>query len=267
MAKWIRSLIKPHKGEDIAYSDFEQQEFGIAAKLSNDDAMMESYASGDPYIQAAIRSGMAPSGATKATHGAIREKFKVVSLGINYGMSAVGLARRLAIPKLEADSLLEAHKWVFHKFWKWSDNTIEKSALYGKLYTPLGWRCSMNSEMKARSLRNWPVQSTGGDMLRLAVILCDERDVRVCATVHDAILITAPSGQIEAAVERALGAMVDASGVVLSGFKLRAEAQIIKWPNRYEDKDPSSKRIWSAAMKILEKGKGHRASGQDPVSN
>jgi hypothetical protein len=48
--------------------------------------------------------------------------------------------------------------------------------------------------------------------------------------------------------------MIDASSVVLSGFKLRAEAQIIKWPNRYEDKDSSSKLMWTAAMKILENG-------------
>ena len=35
---WLRSLIKPAEGWGIAYIDWSQQEFGIAAALSGDEA-------------------------------------------------------------------------------------------------------------------------------------------------------------------------------------------------------------------------------------
>ena len=47
---WIRSLIKPGPGRAVAYIDYGQQEFAIAAKLSGDRSMAEAYASGDPYL-------------------------------------------------------------------------------------------------------------------------------------------------------------------------------------------------------------------------
>src|SRR5262249_7936471 len=45
---WIRGLIRPTPGTGIAYLDWSQQEFGIAAALSKDPNMMAAYASGDP---------------------------------------------------------------------------------------------------------------------------------------------------------------------------------------------------------------------------
>ena len=39
-AKWLRGLIRPSQGSGLAYIDWAQQEFGIAAALSEDQAMM-----------------------------------------------------------------------------------------------------------------------------------------------------------------------------------------------------------------------------------
>ncbi|MEO1994752.1 MAG: DNA polymerase I, partial [Planctomycetaceae bacterium] len=47
---WLRSLIKPARGRAIAYVDWSQQEFAIAAALSGDQNMLEAYASSDPYL-------------------------------------------------------------------------------------------------------------------------------------------------------------------------------------------------------------------------
>jgi hypothetical protein len=94
-ACWLRSLIKPEPGRAIAYVDWSQQELGIAAGLSQDPAMMAAYQSGDFYLTFAQMAGAAPPGATKATHPTIREQYKTVALGVLYGLSAHGLARRL----------------------------------------------------------------------------------------------------------------------------------------------------------------------------
>ena len=49
-AVWLRGLIRPQPGMALAYVDYEQQEFGIAAALSKDEAMMAAYRTEDPYL-------------------------------------------------------------------------------------------------------------------------------------------------------------------------------------------------------------------------
>ncbi len=69
LAKWWRCLIKPPPGYGLAYIDWSQQEFAIAAALSNDTAMQNAYASTDPYLDFAQRAGLIPPGGTKAQYG------------------------------------------------------------------------------------------------------------------------------------------------------------------------------------------------------
>jgi len=69
---WLRGLIKPPPGYAVAYVDWSQQEFGIAAALSGDSAMQAAYRSGDPYLMFAKQAGAVPPDATKKTHGPIR---------------------------------------------------------------------------------------------------------------------------------------------------------------------------------------------------
>ena len=88
---WIRSLIKPHQDKALAYIDWSQQEFGIAAALSKDEKMMQAYQSGDPYLEFAKLARQIPLGATKNT-----SKRKVTFQGhsacrpIRYGSQFVG---------------------------------------------------------------------------------------------------------------------------------------------------------------------------------
>jgi hypothetical protein len=50
LSAWLRGLIQPAAGQGLAYVDWSQQEFGIAAALSGDLCMQEAYQSGDPYL-------------------------------------------------------------------------------------------------------------------------------------------------------------------------------------------------------------------------
>src|SRR5262249_35377804 len=54
---WQRCLIKPPEGHGVAYIDYEQQEFGIAAALSGDGQMLDAYRTGDPYLAFAKQAG------------------------------------------------------------------------------------------------------------------------------------------------------------------------------------------------------------------
>ena len=83
---WLRGLIQPPPGHGVAYIDWSQQEFGIAAALSGDANMKAAYHSGDPYLAFAKQAGAAPPDATKGTHKSTREQFKSCVLAVQYGM-------------------------------------------------------------------------------------------------------------------------------------------------------------------------------------
>ena len=106
---WLRGLIKPPPGHGIAYVDWSQQEFGIAAALSGDAAMQDAYRSGDPYLAFAKQADLIPQDATKQSHGPQRELCKQCVLAVQYGMEAPSLALRIAQPQIVARDLLRAH--------------------------------------------------------------------------------------------------------------------------------------------------------------
>jgi hypothetical protein len=98
-------------------------------------------------------------------------------------------------------------------------------------------------------LRNFPLQANGGEMLRLACCLTTERAIRVCCPVHDALLIEAPSDEIDEVVVETQSLMEEASRVVLDGFTIRTEAQVIRFPVRYVDK--RGKPMWDAVSNLV----------------
>jgi hypothetical protein len=217
---WLRGLIKPPPGHGIAYVDWSQQEFGIAAALSGDAAMQSAYGSGDPYLAFAKQAGAVPKDATKATHGPQRELFKQCTLAVQYGMEAQSLALRIAQPPIIARDLLRAHRETYRSFWAWSDAIVDQAMLVGVIHTVFGWPVRVSERSNPRSLRNFPMQANGAEMLRIACCLATERGVEVCAPIHDAVLICAPLDRLEADIAAMRTAMAEAARLVLAGFEL-----------------------------------------------
>ena len=232
---WLRGLIKPPPGLGIAYVDWAQQEFGIAAALSGDVAMQAAYVSGDPYLAFAKQADAVPPDATKASHSAERELFKACVIGVQYGMEAQSLALRIGQPPIVARDLLRAHRQTYPRFWQWSDAAIDQAMLHGAIHTVFGWPVHVGDRANSRSLRNFPMQANGAEMLRVACCLATERGVEVCAPVHDAVLICAPIQRLEGDIAAMQSAMSEASRAVLAGFEISTDVKIIKWPDRYED--------------------------------
>ena len=247
---WLRGLIKPPPGRGIAYIDWQQQEFGIAAALSCDPLMMGAYHSGDPYLAFAKQAGAAPLDATKATHKAIREQFKATVLAVQYGMGADALAHRIGQPPICARELLRLHRETYRVFWRWSDAAVDHAMLTGRLHTVFGWHVQVPPDANDRSLRNFPMQANGAEMLRLACCLATERGIEVCAPVHDAVLICAPLDQLDIDVTRMRDAMDEASQIVLDGFRLGTDATVVHHPNRYADERGAL--MWRRVMALLD---------------
>jgi DNA polymerase-1 len=247
---WIRSLIKPPASMAVAYVDFEQQEFAIAAKLSGDSAMLSAYASGDPYLAFAKQAGAVPPDGTRDTYASVRELFKTTALAVLYGMEAEGLALKIDQPTIIARDLLRAHHEAYCQFWCWSDAVVDHAKLTGELHTCFGWTLHGCCGANPRSLRNFQMQAHGAEMLRLACCLATERGIEVCAPVHDALLITAPISEIEEAVAVTREAMAEASRVVLDSFEVRTEAKVTRYPHRFVDKRGTQ--MWNVVTQLIE---------------
>ena len=192
-AVWLRSLIKPPPGWAVAYIDWSQQEFGIAAALSGDAAMQAAYRSGDPYLAFAKQAGAVPADATRKTYEPTRELFKqcVLARAVRHGSQVVstedrptagGRARFATGPTARPTACSGAGRMP----WLTRPCCTERSG------TVFGWPLYAGEQPNPRSLRNFPMQGNGAEVLRIACCLATERGIEVCAPVHDAVLIAAP---------------------------------------------------------------------------
>jgi hypothetical protein len=247
---WVRSLVKPEPGFGVCYLDWVQQEFGIAASLSQDPAMMAAYQSGDSYLWFAKAANMVPKHATKTSHELERELAKQCTLGTQYEITEHGLAPRIQKPVEVARNLLWLHKETFPAYWQWLDEAKSFTFLHGKQITVYGWqRLLTELSCNHRSVGNFFSQGNGAEMLRLAIIFGTEAGVPIVMPMHDAVLIVSPVDRLARDIEVMKECMHQASELVLDGFRLRVEEKTFRYPDRYMCKKGEA--FWEKVLKFL----------------
>ena len=255
---WLRGLIKSQPDWGVAYIDWSQQEFGIAAALSGDPAMLQAYHSGDPYLEFAKQAGLVPPEATKQTHPQQRKLCKAAVLAVQYGMGAESLANSINEPVQMGRELLANHKRTFPVFWKWSQGVQDFAQLQLKLWTVFGWNLKVGRDANPRSIANFPMQANGAEILRLACCYMVEAGIRVCAPIHDAVLIEAPLDILGEQITLVRELMARASRDVLEGFELNTDVEIFRYPARYCDAD-RGKEFWEMVIEELDRLQSNKA--------
>jgi DNA polymerase I-like protein with 3'-5' exonuclease and polymerase domains len=200
-------------------------------------------------MQFAIMAGAAPAGAIKRTHKAIRNRYKKISLGVLYGLTARGAAIQIGCTEAEADALIDQHRTLFPTYWRWSRNWIQAAYERGYVRTRLDWGCEVPADSRHRTWQNWPVQSTGADIMRLTTIYLDQMNVQLLGIVHDGFLVTCRRDQVgacRAAIDQACRVAV---GQALGDFPLRWD--IDEHYRRYYDEDGAP--LWNMLMTALGK--------------
>lgn len=231
---WMRSLIEPKEGFAIASIDYASEEFLLAALLSKDKKMYESYASGDPYLAFAKLAGHVPKDATKHSHPVERNRAKSTILGIGYLMGDVSLADKLAVdtglPHTPEDAakLIQLYFDVYAHYSRWIDTTLDDYKKKGYLTLLDGW-VMYGDNPNRRSISNCPVQGAGACILRRAIKLAQERGLKIIIPLHDALYIEYPEHQPEC-IDLLAACMMEAFG-------------------HYFAKDPLTY-VWSQAMRL-----------------
>ena len=165
-------------------------------------------------------------------------------------MGAASLGGRIGKPTSYAADLLRLHRQTYPSFWAWSDGAESHAMLLNRLHTAFGWTVRIGSDANPRSLRNFPCQANGAEMmLRLACCLATEWGVSIVAPIHDAVLVEGPDWEIDDTVAETQAAMGEASAVILDGFRLRFDAAIVRWPGRYMD--DRGREFWGRVCVLL----------------
>jgi DNA polymerase I len=250
-AKWIRFLITPPPGLVLIHRDYCQQEMRIAAVLSGDTALLAACESGDVYLGIAGQLGFISESMTPAELKAVRTLFKTVVLGIQYGMGARSLAVRAGISLYEAGEILARLRARFRVFEDYAQNVIDHAGIMLEVSTPLGWIMQCPSGINPRTVRNFPIQSSGAEILHVCCILAERRGIRIVAPVQDAIMAEAPAEQAEDVSAELDRVMRDAAAVVLRGCELPTDVQMIGHGQRYYD--DRGEQMWNTVNKLVTK--------------
>jgi DNA polymerase family A len=250
-AKWLRFMIAPPPGHVLIHRDFKQQEPKIAAVLSGDTELLRACESGDVYLGIARQLGFVSESMSPTELKAVRTLFKTVVLGIQYGLGPRSLATRTGVSLSEACEILARLRSRFHVFESYAQSVVDHAGLHLEVSTPFGWRMRCPSGINPRTVKNFPIQSAGAEILHVASVLAERRGIRIVAPIHDAFVAEAEAGQEEEASLALDRVMRDASRVVLRGYELGTDVQVVRAGEHFFDE--RGLEMWTTVTELLAK--------------
>lgn len=211
--------------ETLLTADYSQIEMRIMADRSEDDGLIEAFASGQDFhsITASRVFGVPADAVT----GAMRAKIKAMNYGLAYGLSAFGLSQQLKIERSEAAGLMEEYFERFGHVRDYLHEIVATARRTGYTETILGRRrylpdlTSSNRqrrEMAERAALNAPIQGSAADVIKVAMLDVEAalaRDglrSRMLLQVHDELVFEVAAGereQLEALVRDKMGHAVE----------------------------------------------------------
>jgi DNA polymerase I len=226
---------------------------GLAAALSGDRALLEDYATGDVYHALARMCGLADDPDPirwKKLNRPQRDRMKSLQLGINYGMGVPSLARGLDRHPLIASEIIERHKRRYQRLWQYRADRVQTAMLERRMESVFGWPLHITHSPNQRTLYNFPMQSGGAEMLRLATVRLCEAGIVPIMLIHDGILFEETDREkLEHAIEIMRGAGRDVCNGLEIGVDI--DQELINGA-RYRDKRPMAQKMWATIMNTLQ---------------
>jgi DNA polymerase I len=198
----IRRAFVADAGNSLVVADYSQIELRVLAHFTREPALMKAFEN-DEDIHAAVASevfGVAPADVSKE----MRSQAKVINFGIIYGITAVGLSRRIdgmTVPR--ADELIRAYNKRFPGIEKFMRECVEQARSTGYVETILGRRRPLPDihsgvinirNMNERMAINSVVQGSAADLIKLAMLNLHRRMIReslparMLLQVHDELV-------------------------------------------------------------------------------
>lgn len=245
-----RNAFTAEKGNVLVSGDFSGQEIAIMAYGSQEPVWLEALKRGDDihsimareffpaeWSQVKEKGCSFPKKCECSGHKKIRNKAKTFNFGLPYGKGSVTLAEDLNIPKKEAAETVSKYKTATPLLTAWLKSngayavehkeirTLEPFCRYRNLsLSKEGWR-------RKNQGFNTPVQGTGGDMLKLALLYVyraslEFKTVKVILCVHDEIITECSKSESKKWAPRLKKEMERAAAYITEGGLVPVEPKI-----------------------------------------
>jgi len=247
-----RSCFIAAPGYKLITSDLSQIELRILAEYSKDPILLEAYATGqDIHVRTAcdvfditpeevIRDKKLEDG--DPNKKGYRGATKAINFGLIYGLSEVGLARRLGCSEKKARDLINRYFNKYKKVKEYIDKS-GKSAVINRYSTTISGRKRFYklpeptdptfNKMRGsveRAGTNAVIQGSCADIIKQVMIYTIERikdyDAKLLLTVHDEIVIEAKEQQVSEVSAIVSQSMVDGYAEFFKIVKGEAETLI-----------------------------------------
>jgi DNA polymerase-1 len=210
LGREIRACFVAEPGNLLVSADYSQVELRLLAHIAGEDVLKQIFRKGeDVHTATACRVfGVTP----EQIDPGMRSKAKMINYGIVYGLSAWGMADRLDIPQDEADEFIQRYLSGFPAVARFIEETIAQGTEHGYVSTLFGRRRQV-PELRARrwELRrqgerfavNMVIQGTAADIMKVAMVHCDEAikraglRSRMVLQIHDELLFEGPAEEAE----------------------------------------------------------------------
>lgn len=187
-------IAPPHRL--LVAADFSQQELRILAELSGDRNLTRAFESGLDVHVFVARILFHDQSITEADVDR-RRKAKNINFGLIYGMGEKKLSLSLKVSQSEGRELLREHARNFPDAIAFLDEQVKRAKTNGWVETMLHRRRYVDTELFSyeRIAKNTPIQGTGADITKLALIVADKEltkkftDAFLVNVVHDEIVV------------------------------------------------------------------------------
>ena len=214
LGRRIRGAFVPDKGNRLISGDYSQVELRVLAHLSEDEVLIDAFRNNEDIHERTAREVF--SAAERANRAECRRMAKVINFGIVYGLSAFGLAQRLGIPRVAAQTFIDAYFERYQGVRAWLDKTIEEArhsgvvrTLFGRI-RPIPDINSKDYAMRQfaeRTAVNTPIQGTAADIIKIAMIRIRNAlknkgfTTKILLQVHDELVLESPGHEEDQAQE------------------------------------------------------------------
>ncbi|MCB9803121.1 DNA polymerase I [Candidatus Nomurabacteria bacterium] len=208
LGRKIRQAFVAPKGYLLLAADYSQIELRLAAAISKDPKMTESFLNGED-IHARTAAEIHNIDLKDVTKD-IRRTAKEVNFGVLYGLGSLGLSQRTDMNRQEAKNFIEKYFTIYKKIKDYIEKTKKFAHQYGYAQTIFGRRRylpEINSSMPMlvasaeRMAINMPLQGTAADLLKLAMIKISRdlpkisKDSKMVLQVHDELVLEVPEAE------------------------------------------------------------------------
>ncbi len=205
----IRKAFIPNPGHLLLSIDYSQIELRLLAHIGHITPLIEAFNRGeDIHQKTASEMFDIPLADVTPT---LRRHAKMINFGIIYGISAYGLAERLAIPQNKAKDYIERYLERYAGIKTYMDTQIALAQSKGYVKTLWGRRCYIpqihhkNPVLRGMAERlaiNAPLQGTSADFIRDAMVKIgaflakEQSTLTLLLQIHDELLFEGPADEI-----------------------------------------------------------------------